>query len=207
MRTCAALPAPPCPVWVTTAAGQYTARQPPAHARVVVEDEHHFRACGERGTDAQVGAARVTQVLGAAETRRAARERVAHRLARGVVDHHHVDAGLQARDAAARVVQVLPVDDDRRHAHPSTSSYTRRVCRAVSSHVKRAARARAAAPSAARVSGSATRRASASASRAGSERATSTPASPTTSGTELVATATTAQPLAIASHTVSPKPS
>src|SRR6266581_715086 len=119
MRTCAARPAPPCPVWVTTAAGQYTTRQPAAraraaqrdqaltpgdlaprepeagrivarehlgpdggdplvgakrlasgrrcaraHARVVVEDEHHLRACGERGTDAQVGAARVTQVLG-----------------------------------------------------------------------------------------------------------------------------------------------
>src|SRR5262249_46352050 len=66
---------------------------------------------------------------------------------------------------------------------------------------------RARSDSEARVAGSSNRRASASPSSAASDRATSSAASPATSGIDVTAGAMTAQPLAIASSTVSPKPS
>src|SRR5262249_56767499 len=133
-----------------------------------------------RGAERGVRTPGVPEVLGAPQPTRTPREGVADGLARAVVDHDQVGnrrVRPDALDTPDRVAEVLPVDDDRAHAHVTISSYTARVRRAVSSHVKAAARARPAVPSAARVSGSATSRAIAAASSAGAERATTSPAS------------------------------
>src|SRR5262249_26888116 len=163
------------------------------NAHVVVQQEDDAGTVAERGADAEVRTPGVPEVFGAPQHTRTARERVADWLARAVVDHDqvgHPRVRPAALDTPAPVPAVLPVDAARADAHVTISSYTAGVRRAVSSHVKAAAGARPAVRSAARVSGSATSRAIAAASSAGSERATRRPASPTTSGIDVLATAT-----------------
>src|SRR5262249_62434728 len=100
---------------------------------VVVEPEQGAATAAESGPEAEVRAASGAEVVGtpqALDLGMAARQQLADRLVRAVVDHDDGDAFLadDVRDAPERVGGVLPVHDHgdrpraRGAAHPRTSS-------------------------------------------------------------------------------------
>src|SRR5262249_27371536 len=106
--------------------GHERAHEVRARLGVVVEKEHEVRACGERGVEPLVVAARVTEILlegQEARPRKAWWELLHRAIAGSVVDHPGDDPAIRRRlearqrlQAARRILLAVPVEHDEVHA-------------------------------------------------------------------------------------------